>query len=306
MQFRSFCSKYHITPFPASPLTIRYFCAYLAHFQHIKHSTIKTYLAGIRLYHIESGHADPTNDELVHYLCTGIKQLQGATRLPITINILKTLKHELHVSTSITVYNKRLLWAAFTLAFYGFLRVSEFVAPSLTQYAPQSNLTVRDTTLQHNQIHLHIKQSKTNPFRASHTILIAATQTSTCPVRALHIYLKLRNQKQPTSNPLFIFEDGRFLTREAFTQELRHLLQNAGFQPTAYASHSFRIGAATTAAAAGLPSWLIQTLGRWSSDCYKNYIHCPSTTIENVPRQLARANTTAAPVWNPDKGSSSI
>ena len=91
-----------------------------------------------------------------------------------------------------------------------------------------------------------------------------------------------------------------------YADGLRHLLQNAGFQPTAYASHSFRIGAATTAAAAGLPSWLIQTLGRWSSDCYKNYIHCLSTTIENVPRQLARANTTAAPVWNPDKGSSSI
>ena len=119
-------------------------------------------------------------------------------RLPITINILKTLK-TWAVSTSITVYNKRLLCAVFTLAFYGFLRVSEFVAPSLTQYAPQSNLTARDTTLEHNQIHLHIRQSKTNPFRASHTILIAATQTSTCPVRALHIYLKLRNQCQTHS-----------------------------------------------------------------------------------------------------------
>ena len=124
------------------------------------------------------------------------------TRLPITINILKTLKHKLHISTSITVYNKCLLWVAFALAFYSFLRVSKFFAPSPTQYAPQSNLTVRDTTLQHNQIHLHIKQSKTDPFRASHTILIAATQTSTCPVRALHIYQKLTNQKQPTSNPL--------------------------------------------------------------------------------------------------------
>jgi len=29
--------------------------------------------------------------------------------------------------------------------------------------------------------------------------------------------------------------------------------------------------AATTAAAAGIPSWLIKVLGRWSSDCYERY-----------------------------------
>ena len=92
LQFRSFCSKYHITPFPASPLTIRYFCAYLAHFQHLKHGTIKTYLAGIQLHHIESGHADPTNDELVHYLCTGIKRLQGATKRTGYLSLLTSSK----------------------------------------------------------------------------------------------------------------------------------------------------------------------------------------------------------------------
>jgi len=35
-----------------------------------------------------------------------------------------------------------------------------------------------------------------------------------------------------------------------------------------YSSHSFEIGAASTAAAAGIPDWKIQALGRWSSDCY--------------------------------------
>ena len=36
-----------------------------------------------------------------------------------------------------------------------------------------------------------------------------------------------------------------------------------------------RIGTATSAYAARLEDHLIQTLGRWSSDCYKTYIHTP-------------------------------
>ena len=35
------------------------------------------------------------------------------------------------------------------------------------------------------------------------------------------------------------------------------LLQQAGFNQSDYSSHKFRMGAATTAAAAGIPTWLI-------------------------------------------------
>ena len=55
-------------------------------------------------------------------------------------------------------------------------------------------------------------------------------------------------------------------------------------------THNFRIEAATTAAKAGLPPWLIKVLGRWSSDCYKRYIRTPKCTILEVPRLLANTS----------------
>ena len=116
-----------------APLILRYFCCYMA--CHVSYKTIKVYLAGICLGHIERGFEDPTKDELLYLLCTGIKRSQGVsscTRLPITITVLQTLKSQLSLDPSFSPLEKRLLWAAFTLAFYGFLRANEFATPNLT------------------------------------------------------------------------------------------------------------------------------------------------------------------------------
>ena len=63
-----------------------------------------------------------------------------------------------------------------------------------------------------------------------------------------------------------------------------------------YASHSFRIGAATTAIATGIPAWLIKTLSRWSSNAYMDYTMVPQKTPFAVPH----IDTTHQPLWDPD------
>ncbi len=68
--------------------------------------------------------------------------------------------------------------------------------------------------------------------------------------------------------PLFIWKDVRFLTRDGFVTSLRAALKEAGYAATDYAGHSFRIGAATTAARCGIQDSLIKTLGRWESTAY--------------------------------------
>ena len=94
----------------------------------------------------------------------------------------------------------------------------------------------------------------------------------------------LQTPSIPESLPLFQFESGAPLTHATSTQF------TSGLDETLYASHSFRIGAATAAGSAGLPTWLIKTLGRWSSDCYERYIRTPRDVLVSVTSKLI-ANT---------------
>ena len=116
-------------------------------------------------------------------------------------------------------------------------------------------------------------------------LAFGSSRNKLCPVRAMKSYM-LRSAPGTAARPLFEFTSGAPLTRTALTSHLRRLLRQQGLYETLYASHSFPIGAATAAGSAGLPTWLIKTLGRWSSDCYERYIRTPKDVLVSVPCQL--------------------
>ena len=64
---------------------------------------------------------------------------------------------------------------------------------------------------------------------------------------------------------------------------VRSALQAASVEATGYAGHSFRIGAATTAALCGVQGSLIKTLGRWESS-----IRTPWEALCAVSRSMVR------------------
>ena len=124
-------SNFWYSSFPASSLTLEYFCVHAS--QHVSYETLKVYLSGIRLAHIEREMTDPTKSTSLHLVCRGIHRQQvdnQRTRLPITINLLRVLKEQLRISTFYTILEQQMLWALFTVAFYGFFRASELI-PSL-------------------------------------------------------------------------------------------------------------------------------------------------------------------------------
>ena len=65
-------------------------------------------------------------------------------------------------------------------------------------------------------------------------------------------------------------------------EEVRTALEAAQLPAKNFAGHSFRIGAATTAASAGLPDSAIKTLCRWKSSVYLLYIRMESHKLAKV------------------------
>ena len=94
-------------------------------------------------------------------------------------------------------------------------------------------------------------QSKTDPFRCGSTIHLFLTGSSKCPIKAMTAYAM--HVDTSANNPVFRAERFNPPTQKKLNRILRNLLQQSGFNHVNYSSHIFRIGAETTAAAAGLP-----------------------------------------------------
>ncbi|XP_048257523.1 uncharacterized protein LOC124136362, partial [Haliotis rufescens] len=135
---------------------------------------------------------------------------------------------------------------------------------------------------------LLLAASKTDPFRKGVTITYTATGNCVCPVASMQAYLVQRHRYAVhKADPLFVTVDGKVLFRTYFIVQLKKLLRLCGYDDNAYQGHSFRIGAATSAASAKVPDHLIQVLGRWSSSCYTRYIRTPQDVLWRAQKDMA-------------------
>lgn len=276
--------------------TLCKFVSYLAD-KKLKHRTIKTYLSGVRYLQIRSGYADPFHgSHLPHleYTMRGIKRVQARDpgeargRLPITPAIMRAIRGAWAPTTSLR--DTKMLWAACCLAFFGFLRVGEMTMPDDHSYDASTHLSFADVAVDDpinpSFVKVSIKQSKTDPFRKGVDLYLGKTGTDLCPVGALLSYLVARGSE---SGPLLVFADTRVLTRKRFVDAVKAALTAAGIEQKNYNGHSFRIGAATTAAAKGIEDSIIKTLGRWESVAYQQYVRIPRTQLTQYAKVLVSA-----------------
>ena len=269
-----------------------FFASYLAQ-ENLAYNTIKTYFAAVRYFHMNSNHLPTYTSQLtprVRQVLQGIQRHQAhmcspTTRLPITIQIKAILQQHPHS------YHNIMMWAACCMAFFGFLRCNEFTVPAQIGYDPAVHLSYSDVAVDNRDyptmVVISVKQSKTDPLRSGAQITLGATEDDICPVKALMPYLAIRGS-QP--GPLFLTKDNHYLTQSAFRANLSSLLQEVGLDTKSYNTHSFRIGAATSAESAGLTESQIKSMGRWKSDAYRRYIKPTPLQMAPLSKVLASQN----------------
>jgi len=171
-----------------------------------------------------------------------------------------------------------MLWASFTLAFFGFLRSSEYVAPTTSKFT-ENTLLYEDIVISKNKATVKIKSSKTDPFRQGCLIRLAATNSPLCPVSALHHHMISHPTKR---GPLFTYHNKTFLTQK----RLNNIIKEAF-------SSSIKTESVS-------PRWLIQQLGRWNSDCFRIYTKIPNETIQHTAAILSSPELNITTTRDPD------
>ena len=256
--------------FPAPAGVLAAFIASL-YSRHYAPATLMTYVSALSYIHKLAGQVDPTQLFVIKKLLSGAHKLSGKpdTRLPITPTVLHKIVDATKYIVS-SAYLRNMLQSMFLLAFHAFLRIGEITVHSRNR----GDLVIQlgDVTISSTGIILVMSHFKHNTSGRPVTLSISHTNDGYCPVQALSRFLK---DRRPFKGPLFAFANASPVSRNYFCQYLGKALQWAGLDPTKYKAHSFRIGAATTAADMGISEPQIQAMGRWKSAAFKRYIRIP-------------------------------
>ena len=81
-----------------------------------------------------------------------------------------------------------LLEATCVMAYFGFLRCGEFTI--LHSFDPECNVCMEDVHFHNDRVTLHLKASKTDPFREGVDIHLFSSGASVCPVISLNFEIK--------------------------------------------------------------------------------------------------------------------
>ena len=296
-RYLSFCRLFGVsTPFPVSEPLLCYFVTYLAR-EGVAPSTVRTYLAAVRHAQIMRGHPGPrelSSLPRLRLVQNGVRRERALTgqpqtrqRLPITPTILRQIRPlALRQGTS-AGFQETLVWTAATVCFFGFFRAGEITVPTTSAFDAATHLSWGDVAIDVTGMALRVflKRSKTDQYGRGTEVFLGATGNDLCPVEAVRAYVANRGA---APGAFFCTEGGAPLTKARFVELVRSALTRAGVPVVGYSGHSFRIGAATTAAQARIPDSTTQALGRWTSPAFLEYIRTPREHLAQFSGPLAR------------------
>jgi hypothetical protein len=268
---------------PALPALLG-FVTYLYLYKKLAPSTIKTYLAGVRSLCVDFGQSIAVfSSPLLERIVRAVKRTSPKSirrkRLPITIWLLKRIIRSIRVCDQTT----RSLVAALAVGFFGLLRGGEFLKKS----SRHPILRRADVSWHDDWIIIHLRASKTDPFRIGVDIRIPRLDSDVSPYELTRIAWDSAPDKRLEA-PLFQDNAGQPLTYKFFQHQLKLLVAALGIKE-AVSSHSLRIGAATTLALLKVPAHTIKAMGRWRSLSYQLYTRISDNQMREASVAMAEA-----------------
>lgn len=258
------------THWPAAVIQVQYFISSCFE-KGFSPATICTYCSGISFFHKINSLQDPTSTFIIQKMLEGCRRSrkQNDIRAPISKDLLKSICSKLSETCS-SHYEISLFKAAFTLAYFGLLRISELVYTGPLHTDRPLQLCDISYDLQNKILLIQIRKSKTDQSgKAIKLKIYPEEKGNICCVQSVLEYIKARPRSK---GYLFCHLNTQPLTRYQFSSILAKCISKLGLSTVFFKTHSFRIGRATDLAINGLSADTIKKLGRWSSNTFYKYI----------------------------------
>ena len=267
------------------------------HEPQLKATTIKAYLAGIRMQHLMRGIMEVSlKPDIIKIMLTGAENLDAVkarlekkeARQPVTWDLMKTIRQRLAELRGSKEW-KTAVWLTCTLAFAGSFRIHEVLAKHKMSFSSAKDLLGKSVERRFTMVEgkrkeflevylAHPKKARLSKGIKVDVFAIEGEESWACPVRAFRAYISTGCQGS-AEQPLVQCANGTNYTGAEFNADLKLLLAGrVDYSKGAITSHSFRAGLATWMARAGFSDEEIMLTGRWKSQAFLRYIKTARTT----------------------------
>lgn len=259
--FKRFRTLYSLSPLWPPP--VKHFTNFVAYMSYSSYSpaTIRAYVSGLSFVLKSRGFEDTTQSFIIQKMIKGANKLYGRVDVtcPITMDILLKLPNSLQFVSN-SMYESTMFTAAFSLSFFGLLRVGEVTVSRLSDVSKIIQITDVTFSPSAREVKIRIRYSKTDQYGKSFQICIEkADNAIICPILSLIAFIRIRPQ---CGGPLFCHLNKMPVTRTQFVSTLHSALRYLGYESSKYNSHSFIIGYATHLAIKGFSDDVIKEKGR--------------------------------------------
>lgn len=281
-RYLAFCDTHGAT-FPPTPLMVIGFATQLFRTGSSR-AAVGTHLSALRSMCVDGGLSlAPFADSRIPRLLAGMARSAPparpprSPRLPISGPLLSRLLDSISPSSPLG----RSLRAALALGFFGLLRAGEFCFKG----SPYTPLLRRHVSWFPSYFSVLLERSKTDRLQRGVTVKVYRSLAPICPV-ALLSEAWLASPLQSLDAPLLQDDRGLPLSYRMLHHLIKSRSREFGLDPSAFGTHSLRIGGTSQLAASNFSEAQIQALGRWTSECYQRYLRLPDSFFEQAASSL--------------------